>query len=123
MKKILLLVLLSALAATVGSCGKEDPVPATPEKPEEKPEEPAAVNQDGTVYAIQVLVTSKEMDHKDPFFKGLEFKRYPAGKYFKYVIGDSSDISQAREFFNSHKTDFPDAFLVRIENGTFTRIQ
>jgi N-acetylmuramoyl-L-alanine amidase len=92
-------------------------------KPGEKPEEPAAVNQDGTVYAMQVLVTSKEMDPGDPFFNGLEFKRYPAGKYFKYVIGDSADISQAREFFNSHKTDFPDAFLVRIENGSFTRIQ
>ena len=40
MKKILQLVLLSALAATVGSCGKDDPVPTTPEKPEEKPETP-----------------------------------------------------------------------------------
>jgi hypothetical protein len=72
---------------------------------------------------MQVLVTSKEMSPGDPFFKGLEFKRYPAGKFFKYVIGDSADISQARAFFNTHKADFPDAFLVKIEDNVFTRIQ
>ena len=40
MKKILTLVLLSALAAAAGSCGKDDPTPVTPEKPEEKPVTP-----------------------------------------------------------------------------------
>ena len=39
MKKILTLVLLSALAVTAVSCGKDDPTPVTPSKPDEKPEE------------------------------------------------------------------------------------
>ena len=98
------------------------PAPVKTEEPK-KAEEPAPANQDGPVYAMQVLVSSKALDPKDPFFKGIEFKSYPAGKYFKYVIGCSSDAAEAREFFNSHKTDFPDAFLVKIDNDTFTRIQ
>ena len=93
------------------------------QQPQAKPEEPVADVQDGTVYAMQVLVTSKSMEPGDPFFKGIEFRSFPAGKFFKYVIGCYPDATQAKEFYNSHKSDFPDAFLVKIENGTFTRIQ
>ena len=39
--KILTLALLSALAVTMGSCGKEEPTPAPPDKPVEKPDPPA----------------------------------------------------------------------------------
>ena len=37
------------------------------------------------IYGTQVLVSSKSLGASDPFFKGNDFKKYPAGKYYKYV--------------------------------------
>ncbi len=74
-------------------------------------------------YGTQVLVTSKVMSASDPFFKGNSFKRYPAGKYFKYVIGVSDNLADADASFTKLKKDFPDSFLVKIEKGEFSRIK
>ena len=77
---------------------------------------------DGVVYATQVLVSSRKMTADDPFFKGNEFKMYPAGRVFKYVIGVSSGIDDAKKRYGELRKVFPDSFLVKIENGEFTRI-
>lgn len=74
-------------------------------------------------YGTQVLVTSKVMSASDPFFKGNPFKKYPAGKYYKYVIGVSDNLADADASFAKLKKDFPDSFLVKIENGEFSRIK
>ena len=41
----------------------------------------------GPLYGIQVLVSSRIMSGKDPFFKGNEPRRYQAGRLYKYIIG------------------------------------
>ena len=63
------------------------------------------------------------MSASDPFFKGNPFKKYPAGKYYKYVIGVSDNLADADASFAKLKQDFPDSFLVKIENGEFSRIK
>ena len=74
-------------------------------------------------YGIQVLVTSKVMKESDPFFKGKEFKRLAVGKYFRYLVGCSQDLDEAKKVFADIKSDFPDSFIVKVENGETTRIR
>ena len=98
----------------------ETPAPA----PEETlPDEAVPEAEEALVYGTQVLVSSKVLPSSDPFFKGNSFKRYPAGKYYKYVIGLSDNLSEATASFEKLKKSFPDSFLVKIENGEFSRIK
>ena len=86
-------------------------------------EETVPESGNSITYGTQVLVTSKVLPSSDPFFKGNPFKKYPAGKYYKYVIGFSDDLSTASTAFEKLKKSFPDSFLVKIENGEFSRIK
>ena len=95
----------------------------TKEADEAKDEAVAATPSEGPLYAMQVLATSKQMKKGDPFFKGEEFRCLPAGKIFKYVIGCTSDLEELRKYYESHKSDFPDSFMVKIEDDKTTRIQ
>ena len=96
----------------------------TPVEEEDVPaEETVPESGNSITYGTQVLVTSKVLPSSDPFFKGNTFKNYPAGKYYKYVIGFSDDLSTASTAFEKIKKSFPDSFLVKIENGEFSRIK
>ncbi|MBQ5486597.1 MAG: hypothetical protein IIT69_04030, partial [Bacteroidales bacterium] len=96
----------------------------TPVEEEDVPaEETVPESGNSITYGTQVLVTSKVLPSSDPFFKGNPFKKYPAGKYYKYVIGFSDDLSTASTAFEKLKKSFPDSFLVKIENGEFSRIK
>lgn len=101
-----------------GSSANE-PVPEEPAVAEVQPESQGSE----VIYGTQVLVTSKVMSPSDPFFKGNSFKQYPAGKYYKYIIGSSDNLSTASAEFDKLKKSFPDSFLVKIENGEFSRIR
>ena len=101
-----------------GSSANE-PVPEEPAVAEVQPESQGSE----VIYGTQVLVTSKVMSPSDPFFKGHSFKQYPAGKYYKYIIGSSDNLSTASAEFDKLKKSFPDSFLVKIENGEFSRIR
>jgi len=96
---------------------------AAPVRNEEVTSTGAAVPEDGVVYGVQVLVSSKEMSPKDPFFKGYEFKKYPAGRLGKYVICISSDLAEVKKAFSTVKSSYPDSFIVKIENGEFSRVR
>ena len=91
-----------------------------PPKAEPAPE--VIIDEGATFYATQILVSSKEMSPDDPFFKGNEFKVYPAGKFYKYITGWSTDLEEAKNKRESLKKSFPDSFLVKVENGVFSRV-
>ena len=94
-------------------------VPA-PQKPrKETPAAPSAPASDqaGILYGTQVLVSGKERDLSDPFFRGYEPLHLLAGRYNKYIIGTSASLEEAKEFYRSVRSVFTDAYLVKIENG------
>lgn len=74
---------------------------------------------DGSVrYGVQVFVLSRKLRAGDPAFKGISCDSYKSGKNYKYVAGDCSSIAEARSFLRKVRQKFPDAYVVKIENGT-----
>jgi len=74
---------------------------------------------DGSVrYGVQVFVLSRKLPAGDPAFKGISCDSYKSGKNYKYVAGDCSSIAEARSFLRKVRQKFPDAYVVKIENGT-----
>ena len=72
----------------------------------------------GTVrYGTQVLASARKMKDSDPFFKGYTPFALWTGKVYKYIIGVSDDLNEAREESKKIKKKFPDSFLVKIEDG------
>ena len=112
--------------------GADSPTPTVP-SPKQAVDEPAPVVEtepvtaieptSGIYYATQVLVSSKEMKEGDPFFKGNQFKAIKTGRLYKYVIGISAELDEAKKLFESLKKTFPDAFVVKVENGETFRMR
>lgn len=88
-----------------------------------KVETSAPVVESDIFYGTQVLVSSKEMKQGDPFFKGNEFKSSRNGKLFKYYVGCSNNLEEAKANYELLKKSFPDSFLVKVENGISARFQ
>ena len=63
------------------------------------------------------------MKSSDPFFKGYEFRRFKAGKLFKYLIFCSNDLSEVKKSFSTVKSSYPDSFIGKSENGELTRVK
>lgn len=99
--------------------------PAAPETVAEEADTPGSVAAipSGPVFGTQVLVSSRNMSENDPFFKGYSFKKYIAGRYYKYVIGISDNLEEAKKNHREIKKKFSDSFLVKIENDEFSRIR
>jgi N-acetylmuramoyl-L-alanine amidase len=95
----------------------------TPQVDTLKEEPTVLVVEDDIFYGTQVLVSSKDMKQGDPFFKGNEFKSSRSGKLFKYYIGCSNNLEEAKASYELLKKSFPDSFLVKVENGISTRFQ
>ncbi|MBR6306554.1 MAG: N-acetylmuramoyl-L-alanine amidase [Bacteroidales bacterium] len=82
---------------------------------EKKPETKPVTTAPGKVkYGVQVLVTSREMDSKDPFFAGYTPTMIKSGKYYKYVIGVSTSQEEVKKTFAKVQKKFPDAFIIKF---------
>jgi len=99
--------------------------PAVEKPAVEKPvvEKPAAeTNINGSVnvnvfYGVQALVSSKSQPSDPEYFAGNQYKCYPSGKVYKYVIGEYRSVQEAREALKKHIVKIPDAFVVKVDNG------
>ena len=85
--------------------------------------ETTPAGEDGVLYGIQVLATSRKMKSNDPYFRGNPFKEVKAGTLYKYVLRPVSDEAQARRNYKEISKNYPGCFLVRIEGETLERIR
>lgn len=93
------------------------PQPKVEAKAEPQPQQPEQVKEEGPLYGVQVLVTSKEMDPNDPFFCGYKPVMVKAGRMYKYIIGTSHSLKEVKKNYPKYQQKFPDNFIVKIENG------
>ena len=82
----------------------------------------AVSGDESCIYATQVLASAKDMKPDDPYFLGYTCKKLKSGKLYKYYIGLSTDLEEAKEISRDIRTKYPDAFLVRIENDIALRV-
>ena len=98
----------------------EEETKAAPEQPQPAPEQ---AQEDGPLYGVQVLVTSKEMNPKDPFFCGYTPVMVKTGKMYKYIIGTSHSLKEVKKNYAKYQQQFPDNFIVKIEEGMTTPVR
>lgn len=102
--------------------------PQAEPEPEQEPEpepksEPVAKPEPKTRYAVQVLVSSRELDLDSSIFLGYKASRMQAGKLYKYFLCISDSQAQPQAQLSKIRKDYPDAFLVKIEGDKVTRIK
>ncbi len=87
--------------------------------------EPVGVTEQASapVYATQILATTVKKDSSDEIFLGYTPVEIKSGKLYKYYIGVSSDVSKAKEYFQTISKTYTDAFIVKLVNGTATRVR
>lgn len=73
-------------------------------------------------FGTQVLASGRKMKENDTFFKGYTATAVWTGKLYKYVIGVKGTEAEAREEMKKIRKNFPDSFLVRIEENDTKRI-
>lgn len=74
-------------------------------------------------YGFQVFTLSRQLPADDRSFKGHKVTSYLSGGKFKYVIGGFATPEEARANAEKVKKDFPEAFLVKVEDGSVERFR
>lgn len=84
---------------------------------------PVPVVETATQYGTQIFAVSRKLSEKDPQFLGYEPSIVKVDNLYKYVIGVSSDLSEAKSEFQTIKKKYPSSFLVKIEDGRTSPIR
>ena len=74
-------------------------------------------------YRIQIMASGKLISLKSKEFKGVKELDYiKSGTMYKYTVGNYSSIDEAKTEHNKIKKIFPQAFIIKIEDGTIVPI-
>lgn len=101
----------------------EKPQPESKERPAVQETVVPAPEGELVLYGTQILASGRQMAADDKFFKGLETVSVKVGNLYKYIALPDGDPVRAKENFSKVKKYFPDAFLVKIENGQISRVK
>lgn len=76
-------------------------------------------------YGIQIMGLGRLLKNGDPAFKGLDVNAVKAAdsNIYKYVAGPYQDKDVALKMLQDVKRKFPEAFLVKVEGTTVTRLR
>ena len=97
---------------------QDGPTFTPPATPQSAPQQ--QVSQE--LYGVQVLASSRLMKDNDPYFLGYEVKRIQAGNLYKYIIGVSDDLGEAKKMYSIIRQKYKDSFLVVIKDGSANRL-
>ncbi|MBO7118684.1 MAG: N-acetylmuramoyl-L-alanine amidase [Bacteroidales bacterium] len=105
------------------SAPAERPAPAPASQAQPAPaantSDTASQVQEGSVYyGTQVLASSKLMKESDSYFKGYKVRTVKSGNLYKYIVGFSEDLNQAKKENSDIKKVFKDSFMVKVEGNT-----
>lgn len=76
---------------------------------------------EGVFYGTQVLASAKLMSDDDRFFKGNDVIIIKSGNIYKYILGASEKLSEAKEKFSVLKAQFGDVIFVEINGDKVSR--
>ncbi len=81
------------------------------------------VAKDGPLYGTQILATGKQLSLSDPFFKGYKPVEVKSGKLYKYIVETSSSLKEAKAKYTEVQKKYPDAYLVKIQDGATSPVR
>ncbi|MDE7127325.1 MAG: N-acetylmuramoyl-L-alanine amidase [Bacteroidales bacterium] len=84
--------------------------------------QPGIAEAGGTEYGVQVLLLSRRIHDGDKALKGYSAKVVQSGGMYRYIVGACSSEEQARASHRNIKKDFPDSFVVKVEDGKISRL-
>lgn len=108
---------------SVGAVGEEPVADKNTGKETAETAAPAVIPSEGVCYGVQILAIGKKMDLADPYFQGYVPTVIETETLNKYVVGVSTSQNEAKKNLKSVKKKFPDAYLVKIENGNTTPVK
>ena len=68
-------------------------------------------------YGIQIFAGSKKLDSRDKAFMGYTPFIQNTGKIYKYVIAVGENLQEVKGHLGEIRKKYPDAFVVKIEDG------
>ena len=108
---------------------KPDAKPKTETKPKTEKvssspmkESAPALTPSSVIYGTQVLATGKKTSPTDPFFKGYTPLETKPDKLYRYLIGTSTSLEEARKLHAQIADKYPGCFMVKYQDGKLTTI-
>ena len=102
-----------------------NPPQAKPAPAVSKPEAPAEATK--ILYGTQISASSRALDPSDKTFHGLNPMIVKIGSLNKYIVGVSESREEAKVKFDEIRSRYPseykDAFMVVIKDGTVSRLR
>lgn len=75
-----------------------------------------------TLYAVQVFALGKQLPDDSPLFLGYKHRSVKVGKLYKYLLVLSEDRAAVEAEMGTIKKKYPEAFMVKIDNGNISRL-
>lgn len=92
--------------------------PAETQKPAEEAKPAPKADTTGTVYKLQILVSSKKRSLNDPIFKGRkDVEELKENVGYKYFIGSSTNYDEVAALKSKLGNTFSGAFIVAYKDG------
>ena len=99
--------------------------PKTEQKQEKAAEPKPEQKASESYYGVQIMGLGRLLKNGDPALKGLQIQavKSPESSIYKYVTGKYSDRESAAKSLPTVKKKFPEAFLVKVEGTTVSRLR
>lgn len=74
------------------------------------------------VYGVQIMAVSRKLKENDKAFRGYRAISVQSGNIYRYIVNISSSEQEAEEGLAAVRKKFPEAFLVKVEDGKVIRL-
>lgn len=100
---------------------EQKPAPVQDKPAEQKP----APKAEKSYYGVQIMGLGRLLKNGDPALKGLQVQAVKSAdsSIYKYVVGQYADRESAVKSLPTVKKKFPEAFLVKVEGTTVSRLR
>lgn len=87
---------------------------------EPRQEEMEEKEKNDVYYGVQIMASGRRLEAGDRQFRGYDAAAYPSGTIYKYIVR-AATLDEAKAMLPEIRKKFPEAFVVKIGNGTVSR--
>lgn len=89
------------------------------------PSQKPSVQAEGVYYGVQIMGLGRLLKDSDPGFKGLKAEAVKSAdsNIYKYIVGKHASASAASATLADVRKKFPEAFVVKVDGGSVSRVK